>query len=182
MKVHATAIPDVKLIDPDCYGDARGCLFESFNVRCYAELAGVEATFVQDNHSHSSRGVLRGLHYQYRQPQGKLLRVVVGAVFDVAVDLRESSPTCGRWVGVELSAENRHQLWIPPGFAHGFLVLSEAAEVLYKASDYYLPGDEYCLAWNDSELAIDWPLGGLAPILSERDRAGLSFAAAPHFR
>lgn len=181
MNVIPTAIADVKIIEPDCHGDERGFFFESFNVHRYAELAGIDAHFVQDNHSRSQRGILRGMHYQLRHPQGKLVRVVAGVVFDVAIDLRRSSPTFGRWVGVELSADNRRQLWIPPGFAHGFFVLSESADFLYKASGYYEPGDEYCLAWNDPTVAIDWPLDGLTPTTSNRDRDGLSLAEAPAF-
>lgn len=181
MIIHDTAIPEIKIIEPDCFGDARGFFFESFNARRYAEQAGIHAPFVQDNHSRSQAGILRGLHYQLNQPQGKLVRVVAGSVFDVAVDLRRHAPTFGRWVGVELSADNRRQLWIPPGFAHGFFVLSDCADFLYKATDYYAPDDEYCLAWNDPELAIEWPLGKVKPTVSARDEAGLAFASAPHY-
>ena len=181
MKVFSTAIPDVKVIEPDCYMDARGFFFESFNAQRYATEAGIKAEFVQDNHSSSARGVLRGLHYQLHHPQGKLVRVVTGAVFDVAVDLRQGAATFARWVGIELSAENRHQLWIPPGFAHGFMVLSESCDFLYKATDYYRPEDEHCVAWNDAELAIEWPLQGINLAVSARDSAGLRFSAAAHY-
>lgn len=181
MIIHDTAIPDVKIIEPDCFGDARGFFFESFNARRFAELVGVEASFVQDNHSHSQAGILRGLHYQLKHPQGKLVRVAQGAVFDVAVDLRQHSPTFAHWVGVELSAENRRQVWIPPGFAHGFFVLRNSADFLYKATDYYDAQDEYCLAWNDPEVAIEWPLGDCSPTVSARDEAGLSLSAAPRY-
>ena len=153
---------------------------ESYNRRTFAELTGVNADFVQDNHSRSAKGVLRGLHYQIRQPQGKLVRVVSGAVFDVAVDLRRSSPTFGRWVGEVLSAENRRQLWVPAGFAHGFLVLSETAEFLYKTTDYYAPEHERCIAWNDPDIDIQWP-GGTAPLLSAKDAEGAALREADVF-
>lgn len=179
MLIQDTAIPDVKIIEPEYFGDARGFFFESFNARRYAEQAGIHASFVQDNHSRSQAGILRGLHYQLKRPQGKLVRVVAGSVFDVAVDLRRQSPTFGRWVGVELSAENRRQLWVPPGFAHGFFVLSDSADFLYKTTDYYAPEDEYCLAWNDPELAIAWPLGDVKPTVSARDECGLPLSASP---
>lgn len=179
MKVTAAAIPDVLIIEPKVFGDARGFFFESFNQRAFAAATGLHPDFVQDNHSHSEKGVLRGLHYQIRQPQGKLVRVVRGAVFDVAVDLRRSSPTFGRWAGIELSEENRLQVWVPPGFAHGFLVLSESADFVYKTTDYYAPQFERCLAWNDPALAIDWPLGDLRePVLAGADRAGVILAGA----
>lgn len=178
MKAIPLAIPEVVLIEPKVFGDARGFFFESFNAAAFAAATGVTAAFVQDNHSRSARGVLRGLHYQLPpQAQGKLVRVVQGEVFDVAVDIRRASPTFGRWVGARLSAENHHQLWVPPGFAHGFLVLSESAEFLYKTTDYYAPALERCIAWNDPDLAVDWPLES-APLLSVKDAAGLPLAAA----
>lgn len=170
MKVIATAVKDALILEPRVFGDARGFFMESWNRRSFAQL-GIEADFVQDNHSRSSRGVLRGLHYQVQQPQGKLVRVVAGAVFDVAVDLRRSSPTFRQWVGVELSADNQRMFWVPPGFAHGFLVLSETADFLYKATDYYAPEHERSLLWNDPELGIDWPLDGLTPQLAAKDAA-----------
>ena len=182
MKVTPTAIPDLLVIEPDCYGDERGYFFESFSARRYAEQTGITSAFVQDNQSRSARGVLRGLHYQLQRPQGKLVRVVSGEIFDVGVDLRPSSPTFRQWVGAVLSAANRCQLWLPIGFAHGFLVLSDAAEVLYKTTDYYDPDDQNCLLWNDPSLAISWPLNGVAPIVSERDLYGKSLADAPRFR
>ena len=175
MNVTPTAIPDVLIIEPKVFGDARGFFYESFNDRAFDEAVGRHVAFVQDNHSRSSKGVLRGLHYQIQQPQGKLVRVARGAVFDVAVDVRKSSPTFGKWVGVELSEDNHRQLWVPPGFAHGFLVLSETAEFLYKTTDYYAPAHERCIAWDDPDVGIDWPLeeaGINAPILSEKDRKG----------
>ena len=175
MKVSATAIPDVKLIEPDLYGDARGFFMESWNRRVFREH-GLDLDFVQDNHSRSSRGILRGLHYQVKHPQGKLVRVTSGRVFDVAVDLRESSPTFGGWVGEELSADNHHMLWVPPGFAHGFYVLSDSADFLYKATDYYMPEHERAIRWDDADLAIDWPLlGGEAPLLADKDRRAKRF-------
>jgi dTDP-4-dehydrorhamnose 3,5-epimerase len=180
--MHATplAIPEVVLIEPKVFGDERGFFYESFNQRAFDDATGTHHQFVQDNHSRSAKGVLRGLHYQIQQPQGKLVRVVQGAVFDVAVDIRKSSPTFGRWVGVELSAENHRQLWVPPGFAHGFVVLSETAEFLYKTTDYYAPQHERCIAWNDATLAIDWHFGG-APRLSTKDAQGLALARAEIF-
>jgi len=174
MNIIPTAIPDVLLLTPKVFGDSRGFFFESFNERAFEAAIGRPAAFVQDNHSRSGRGVLRGLHYQVEQPQGKLVRVVAGAVFDVAVDIRPASPTCGRWVGVELTADNKHQLWIPPGLAHGFLVLSETADFLYKTTDYYAPAHERCILWNDPVLDVHWPLEG-QPILSAKDAAGLPF-------
>jgi dTDP-4-dehydrorhamnose 3,5-epimerase len=180
MKATPTAIADVIVLDPAVFGDARGFFFESHNARRFAELTGVDPVFVQDNHSKSAKGVLRGLHYQIRQPQGKLVRVVAGAIYDVAVDMRRSSRTFGRWVGIELSAENRRQLWVPPGFAHGFVVTSESAEVLYKTTDYWAPEHERSLAWNDPSLGIDWPLDG-APTLSAKDSAGKLMAEADLF-
>ena len=166
--VTPTAIPEVLVLEPKVFSDARGFFLESFNARDFREATGLDMTFVQDNHSGSSRGVLRGLHYQIQQPQGKLVRAVQGEVFDVAVDLRRSSPTFGRWVGEVLSAENRKQLWIPPGFAHGFLVLSDWAECLYKSTDFYAPEHERALQWDDPLVGIRWPLPG-APILTPRD-------------
>jgi dTDP-4-dehydrorhamnose 3,5-epimerase len=177
--VTRTAIPDVLVIEPKVFGDARGFFMESWNARTFAE-AGLPATFVQDNHSRSPRGVLRGLHYQIVQPQGKLVRVVTGEVFDVAVDLRRASSTFGRWVGERLSGDNKRMLWIPPGFGHGFLVLSEAADFLYKTTDYYAPEHERVIAWNDPDLAIAWPLAG-APTLSARDSAGARLRDAEVF-
>lgn len=179
MKFVSTAIPDVILVEPQVFGDARGLFFESWNARDFA-AGGVDAEFVQDSHSRSVKGVLRGLHYQIRQPQGKLIRVAVGEIFDVVVDLRKSSPTCGRHVAARLSAASHQMLWVPPGFAHGFCVLSEYAEILYKQTDYYAPQHERSLLWNDPELAIDWPLVG-APILSAKDNAGLPFRQAEIF-
>lgn len=180
MQATRLAIPDLVLIEPQVFGDARGFFYESFNQRAFNEATGTDHRFVQDNHSRSSQGVLRGLHYQIRQPQGKLVRVVHGAVFDVAVDIRKSSPTFGRWVGVELSAGNRRQLWVPPGFAHGFVVLSETADFLYKTTDYYAPAHERCVAWNDPALAIDWRFPG-EPTLSAKDRLGRALAQAECF-
>ena len=183
MKVTRTAIADVVLIEPKVFGDARGFFFESFNRRAFEEAVGRPVDFVQDNHSLSSHGVLRGLHYQMVHPQGKLVRVVRGEVFDVAVDLRRSSPTFGRWVGALLSAENKRQLWVPEGFAHGFLVLGEAAEFLYKTTDYYAPEHERSLLWNDPRVGIDWPLERLAgaPSLSAKDAAAVALAQADTF-
>jgi dTDP-4-dehydrorhamnose 3,5-epimerase len=177
--VTRTAIPDVLDLELKVFGDARGFFIESWNARTFAE-AGLPATFVQDNHSRSPRGVLRGLHYQIVQPQGKLVRVVAGEVFDVAVDLRRASPTFGRWVGERLSGDNKRMLWIPPGFGHGFLVLSESADFLYKTTDYYAPEHERVIAWNDPDLAIAWPLEG-APMLSARDATGPRFRDAEVF-
>jgi dTDP-4-dehydrorhamnose 3,5-epimerase len=171
MNVIPTAIGGVFIIEPKVFGDSRGFFFESFNQRAFEAATGATLPFVQDNHSRSAKGVLRGLHYQVEQPQGKLVRVVAGAVFDVAVDIRSGSPTFGKWVGVELTAENKRQMWVPPGLAHGFLVLSETADFLYKTTDYYAPQHERCIIWNDPTLAIDWPLDG-EPILSAKDAAG----------
>jgi len=176
MNVIETALPDVLILEPRVFGDERGFFMESYNRQRFAEL-GLPTEFVQDNHSRSARGVLRGLHYQIRQPQGKLVRVVRGAVYDVAVDLRRGSPAFGRWAGVELTEENKRMLWIPPGFAHGFLVLSDCADFLYKATDFYAPEHERCLLWNDPALGIAWPLSG-EPILSAKDRAGKSLSEA----
>ena len=178
MKATRLAIPDVVLIEPKVFGDARGFFFESFNQKAFNEATGTNHAFVQDNHSRSSQGVLRGLHYQIQQPQGKLVRVARGRVWDVAVDIRKSSPTFGQWVGAELSEDNQHQLWVPPGFAHGFVVLSESADFLYKTTDYYAPEHERCIAWNDPQLAIAWPIAG-APSLSAQDMQGFTFARAP---
>ncbi|BAZ52246.1 dTDP-4-dehydrorhamnose 3,5-epimerase [Nostoc sp. NIES-4103] len=171
MKVVQTEIPDVLLIEPQVFGDERGFFYESYNERVFLEKVGISSHFVQDNHSRSVKNVLRGLHYQIHQPQGKLVRVVVGEIFDVAVDLRKSSNTFGQWVGRYLNAAYKQQLWIPTGFAHGFVVLSEVAEVLYKTTDYYLLQDERCIQWNDPDLAIAWPIQE-KPILSAKDQAG----------
>ncbi len=181
MIITATAIPDVLLIEPEIFGDERGYFFESFNARSFARATGLELSFVQDNHSRSARNVLRGLHYQLPpKAQGKLVLVVQGMVFDVAVDLRQHSPTFGRWVGHELSGENKRQLWIPAGFAHGFLVLSQSAEFLYKTTDYYSPEHERNLRWNDPDIAVDWPLDG-PPILARKDAGAPLLAAADRF-
>jgi dTDP-4-dehydrorhamnose 3,5-epimerase len=180
LKSIPTAVPDVLLIEPAVFGDARGFFLESWNERAFNALAGREVRFVQDNHSLSARGVLRGLHYQIQQPQGKLVRVVAGEVYDVAVDLRRSSPTFGRWVGERLSAANKRMMWVPEGFAHGFLVLSESAEFLYKTTDYYAPAHERALLWNDPKLAIPWPLQG-EPILKPKDAAGAPLDRAETF-
>ncbi len=180
MRVTASAIAEVLVIEPEVFGDERGFFFESYNQRNFSRETGVEAVFVQENHSRSSRNVLRGLHYQIRQSQGKLVRVVVGEVFDVAVDLRKSSRTFGRWVSQALSADNKRILWIPPGFAHGFLTLSDCAEVLYMSTDYYAPEHERCIAWNDSDIGIAWPRAG-APVLSEKDKRGVSLRSAEIF-
>ena len=180
MQVIATDLPEVMIIEPKVFGDARGFFFESFNARAFAEATGVALPFVQDNHSRSAQGVLRGLHYQIQQAQGKLVRVVRGSVFDVAVDVRRSSPNFGRWVGVELSEDNHRQLWVPPGFAHGFLVLSASADFLYKTTDYYAPEHERCVLWNDPAIGIDWPLPG-EPLLSGKDQAGVLLKDAEVF-
>ena len=181
MQVTPLAIPDVMLIEPRVFGDDRGFFYESFNQRAFNEATGTAYQFVQDNHSRSRRGVLRGLHYQIVQPQGKLVRVVQGAVFDVAVDLRRSSATFGHWVGEELSADNKKQLWVPPGFAHGFLVLSETAEFLYKTTDYYAPEHERSIAWNDTAIGIAWPVVGQPPSLSAKDQQGITLSEAGVF-
>ena len=175
--VTPTDIPDVLVLAPKVFGDARGFFYESFNARDFAQGTGIDAQFVQDNHSKSAKGVLRGLHYQIQHAQGKLVRVVQGSVFDVAVDLRKSSPTFGRWVGMELSAENCLQMWVPSGFAHGFVVLSESAEFLYKTTDYWYPEHERTLLWNDTALAIAWP-SGISPTLAPKDAAGTPFSSA----
>lgn len=180
MKATPLQIPDVIVLEPKVFGDDRGFFFESFNQRVFAELTGVHTPFVQDNHSKSVKGVLRGLHYQIQQPQGKLVRVIAGEVFDVAVDIRKSSPTFGQWVSATLSAENKKQLWVPAGFAHGFVVTSPTAEVLYKTTDYYAPAFERGIAWNDPTLNIPWPIKG-APSLSAKDSQGQAFHTAEVF-
>ena len=181
MKVTPTSIADVLIIEPKVFGDARGFFYESFNQKAFNEATRLDHQFVQDNHSRSAKGVLRGLHYQIEQPQGKLVRVVRGAVFDVAVDIRKSSPTFGQWVGVELSEENHRQMWVPPGFAHGFLTLSDSADFLYKTTDYYALDFERCIAWDDPALAVVWPLAGNPPKLSIKDQAGVLMANAQVF-
>jgi dTDP-4-dehydrorhamnose 3,5-epimerase len=181
MEVRATAIPDVVVVEPRVFGDARGYFFESFNRKQLEAKLGRTLEFVQDNHSMSARGVLRGLHYQLPNPQGKFVRVVRGEVFDVAVDLRRGSPTFGRWIGETLSAENRRQLWIPEGFAHGFLVMSEQAEFLYKTTDYWHPEHERCIRWDDPGLGIAWPNLGVSPTVSAKDASGAVFRDAPMF-
>ena len=184
MKVIPTVIADLRIIEPKVFGDARGFFYESFNQKAFNEATGLDVNFVQDNHSRSAKGVLRGLHYQIEQPQGKLVRVVRGAVFDVAVDIRKGSPTFGKWVGMELSEDNRKQLWIPVGFAHGFLVTSDSAEFLYKTTDYYAPEHERCIAWNDPAIGIEWSLGALRgelPQLSAKDAAGVCLSLAEVF-
>jgi dTDP-4-dehydrorhamnose 3,5-epimerase len=178
MKVTSLAIADVLLIEPRIFGDERGFFYESFNQRAFTEATGVTLAFVQDNHSKSAKGVLRGLHYQVNNPQGKLVRVTAGEVFDVAVDIRPESPTFGQWVGEILSADNKRQLWVPPGLAHGFVVLSDSAEFLYKTTDYYAPEHERCIVWNDPTLAIAWPELGEPPKLSGKDAVGASFLSA----
>lgn len=180
MKVTATALPEVRLIEPRVFGDDRGFFYECWNARAFVE-AGLDLDFVQDNHSRSARGVLRGLHYQVNRPQGKLVRVVSGAVFDVAVDLRRSSPRFGRWVGVELSAENKHMLWIPPGFAHGFLSLRDDTDFLYKCTNFYSPEDDRSLLWCDPAIGIDWPLDGFTPSLSAKDNTAPPLAQADSY-
>ena len=180
MKVTPSALPEVLMLEPRVFGDDRGFFLESYNQRVFRAATGVDAVFVQDNHSRSARNVLRGLHYQLKQAQGKLIRVVAGEVFDVAVDMRRSSPRCGRWTGQRLSAENRRILWVPPGFAHGFLALSEFADVLYKATDYYTPEHERCVLWNDPDIGIEWPLTGV-PLVSEKDSRGAALKLAETF-
>jgi dTDP-4-dehydrorhamnose 3,5-epimerase len=180
MQFIKTKIPDVMILEPKVFGDDRGFFYESFNEKAFLDATGTETQFVQDNHSKSAKNVLRGLHYQIQQPQGKLVRVAVGAVFDVAVDLRRNSEYFGQWVGVHLSAENNRQLWVPPGFAHGFLVLSENAEFLYKTTDYYAPAYERSLLWNDLDLGIDWPINQ-PPMLSGKDQLGSRFKDADVF-
>ncbi|VAW53886.1 dTDP-4-dehydrorhamnose 3,5-epimerase [hydrothermal vent metagenome] len=180
MKIMPTNIPDVLIIEPEVFGDERGFFFESFNKRQFVEYTGVDADFVQDNHSKSSKGVLRGLHYQIRQPQGKLIRVIQGEVLDVAVDIRRSSDTFGKWTGNVLSVENKRQLWVPQGFAHGFVVLSESADFLYKTTDYFAPEFERCIRWDDEQLAINWEIKS-KPIISEKDAQGILFKDANMF-
>ena len=180
MKVTPGALPEVLVLEPRVFGDERGFFLESYNQRVFREAAGIDANFVQDNHSRSARDVLRGLHYQLKQAQGKLVKVVAGEVFDVAVDLRRSSPRYGRWMGLHLSAENKRMLWIPAGFAHGFLALSGFAEVCYKATDYYAPEHERCVLWNDPDIGIDWPLSGV-PLVSEKDKRGVVLKVAEIF-
>ena len=180
MNVIQTTLPGVLILEPRVFGDERGFFFESFNQKTLAEQAGIATPFVQDNHSRSAKGVLRGLHYQIRQSQGKLVRVTAGEVFDVAVDIRKSSPMFGKWVGIHLTAENKRMMWVPPGFAHGFLVLSDYAEFLYKTTDYYAPEFERSIAWNDPDLAIDWPLDA-DPQLSAKDKAGMALKDAEVF-
>jgi dTDP-4-dehydrorhamnose 3,5-epimerase len=180
MKASRTAIPEVMVLEPKVFGDARGFFYESFNQKAFQEATGLDIAFVQDNHSRSAAGVLRGLHYQVKQPQGKLVRVVRGAVFDVVVDIRRSSPTFGQWVGLELSEENHKQLWIPAGFAHGFLVMSATADFLYKTSDYYSPAYERCITWSDPAIGIEWPLTA-PPQLSQKDSLGVPLATAEVF-
>ena len=175
-----TAIPDVLFLEPKVFGDSRGFFLESFNAQDFANATGLDVSFVQDNQSRSAQGVLRGLHYQLQQAQGKLIRVVRGSVFDVAVDIRKNSPTFGQWVGYELSEDNHRQVWIPPGFAHGFMVLSESADFLYKTTDYYAPQHERCIAWNDPSIGIVWPKD-INPLLSAKDQQGVSLAAAEVF-
>ncbi|RMX04172.1 dTDP-4-dehydrorhamnose 3,5-epimerase [Corticibacter populi] len=178
MQIIQTAIPDVLILEPKVFGDARGFFFESFNQKLFDAAVGRHVDFVQDNHSRSRRGVLRGLHYQIRQPQGKLVRVARGSVFDVAVDLRRASPTFGQWVGVELSEDNQRQLWLPEGFAHGFLVTSDSADFLYKTTDYYTPEHERCIRWDDPALGIQWPALEADPLVSAKDALGVALAEA----
>jgi dTDP-4-dehydrorhamnose 3,5-epimerase len=180
MKGTPTRIVEVMLFEPNVFGDARGRFFESYNERAFREATGRDVRFVQDNQSRSTQGVLRGLHYQIQRPQGKLVRVLAGEIFDVAVDIRRDSPSFGQWVGVVLSADNFHQLWVPEGFAHGFYVLSDTAEVLYKTTDFYAPEHERCIRWDDPDLGIDWPLAG-EPVLSDKDRRGAVLAEADLF-
>ena len=180
MNIIPSDIPEVLILEPKVFGDDRGFFFESYNERDFIEKTGINARFVQDNHSRSAMNVLRGLHYQIRQPQGKLVRVIRGEVYDVAVDIRRSSPTFGKWTANVLSEQNKRMLWVPPGFAHGFLVTSDYAEFLYKTTDYWAPSFERCIAWNDPELAISWPLQG-EPVLSDKDRQGLRFRDAEVF-
>lgn len=180
MNVVRTAIPDVLILEPRVFGDERGFFMESYNARRFEEITGLRREFVQDNHSRSRQGVLRGLHYQVQQAQGKLVRVTAGEVFDVAVDIRRSSPTFGKWVGAILSGQNHRQMWVPEGFAHGFVVLSDTADFLYKTTDYYAPEYERCILWNDPEIGIEWPLG-VQPTLSAKDQVGKRLAEAEVF-
>jgi dTDP-4-dehydrorhamnose 3,5-epimerase len=181
MKVTPSSIPDVLIIEPNVFGDERGFFFESFNQAAFNQSTGLNVDFVQDNHSHSAKGVLRGLHYQIKQPQGKLVRVVIGEVLDVAVDIRRKSPTFGKWVSAILTAQSHRQLWIPPGFAHGFIVLSDTADFLYKTTNYYAPAFERCIAWNDPTLGIDWHLDTLTPTVSNKDLLGKLLSQAEVF-
>lgn len=181
MNIIPTSIPDVLIIEPQVFGDERGFFYESFNQQKFSEKTGLSIQFVQDNHSRSKQGILRGLHYQVQQVQGKLVRVIAGEIYDVAVDIRQSSPTFGQWIGVTLSAENKQQLWIPPGFAHGFYVLSNSADVLYKTTDYYAPQHERSILWNDADLTIKWPLVGSIPTLSAKDQQANTFVMAEVF-
>jgi dTDP-4-dehydrorhamnose 3,5-epimerase len=181
MQATSTTLPEVLILEPKVFGDERGFFFESFNARTFREVTGVTSQFVQDNHSRSIQQVLRGLHYQLEHPQGKLVRVVAGEVFDVAVDIRRSSPRFGRWVGVALSAQNKRQLWIPPGFAHGFLVVSDSAEFLYKTTDYWYPEDERSIRWDDTQIGIEWPAVGGLPVVSKKDAGASSLADAAVF-
>jgi dTDP-4-dehydrorhamnose 3,5-epimerase len=181
MNVIPTSIPDVKILEPKVFGDERGFFYESFNQETFKALTGLDVTFVQDNHSKSQQGVLRGLHYQINQAQGKLVRVVKGEVYDVVVDLRQSSSTFGQWEGITISAQNFRQVWVPQGFAHGFLVLSETAEFLYKTTDFYAPEHERCISWDDPQLAIDWPSQGLEIQVSAKDKLGAAFTDAEYF-
>jgi dTDP-4-dehydrorhamnose 3,5-epimerase len=180
MKIIKKDIPEVLVIEPDVFGDDRGFFFESYNKNVFHDATGTDTEFVQDNHSRSGKNILRGLHYQIKQPQGKLVRVVSGEVFDVAVDMRKSSPTFGRWVSEYLSAENKKQVWVPAGFAHGFLVMSESADFLYKTTDYYSPENERCIRWDDATLAIDWPCKD-KPLVSDKDNEGVDFTSADFF-
>lgn len=180
MKIHDTALPDVKLLEPQVFGDDRGFFLESFHQKRFNDAIGKDIAFVQDNHSFSSKGVLRGLHYQLENPQGKLIRIVSGEVYDVAVDMRKSSPTFGKWVGFTLSAKNKLTAWIPPGFAHGFLVLSDTADFLYKCTDYYNPASDRCLIWNDPTVGIEWP-ASIEPLLSPKDAVGKTFLTADYY-
>ena len=180
MKITHTEIPDLLIIEPNVFGDSRGFFFESYNEKKFMEMTGLQVAFVQDNHSRSKKHVLRGLHYQIQQPQGKLVRVISGKVFDVAVDIRRSSPTFGKWVGELLTAENKKQIWVPPGCAHGFLVLSDDAEFLYKTTDYWAPEHERCIRWNDPVLNVQWPIT-VNPLVSEKDRKGVFFQDAEVF-
>ncbi len=177
MKVIDTALPEVKILEPRVFGDDRGFFLETWNAQTFAGI-GIDETFVQDNHSRSARGVLRGIHYQVEKPQGKLVRVTAGAVFDVAVDLRRSSPNFGKWIGVELSAANHRMLWVPAGFGHGFLTLADGTDFMYKCTDFYAPALERCVAWDDPDVAIGWPLDGMTPALSAKDAVGASLATA----
>ncbi len=180
MKIIHTEIPDVCILEPNVFGDSRGFFFESYNEKKFMQMSGLQVAFVQDNHSRSNKHVLRGLHYQVQQPQGKLVRVIGGEVFDVAVDIRRSSPTFGKWVGEYLTAENKRQMWVPSGFAHGFLVISDVAEVLYKTTDYWAPEYERCIQWNDPVLNVQWPITN-NPLVSEKDEKGVSFQDAEVF-